>query len=453
MGNNDDPSGVPEMRDPLLMLERMDEAFYAIDSDWHFLFVNAAAERFWNRRKEDLLGRTMFEVFTQFGGSPSHAAHRLAMETGAPHRLETYSTATGAPVELRLFPSEGGISVYFHDITRRRQMEQDLATREELLTLAELSAGIGAWAADLRDGTFRATPQYYRLLGLDPVDGPVSQDISAALRHPDDRDRVAEGFRDAVASGADAYEAEYRIIRPTGEERWIFGRGRVTRDAGGRPWRYSGVDIDITARKQQEEHMRTVMRELLHRTNNMLAVVQGLARQTASRSDSIPDFTTSFNARLRGLSESNMLLAREDWRGARLDQLLHGQTAPFADDRRFLLDGPPVLLTPRAVQNLGLAFHELCTNAVKYGALSVPQGTVRVAWSVVEHRGEPWLRITWQESGGPPVAPPTRSGFGRVVTERTIAATLDAVVETRFDPTGVIWTIDLPPAEFTLRLP
>jgi PAS domain S-box-containing protein len=440
---------VPEAHDALLVLERMNEGFYAIDAGWRFLYVNRSAEAFWGLDRADMLGKSMLELFTRFPGSPAHDAHRLAMETGEPSRVETMSTATGAPVELRLFPRTGGLSVYFQDIAKRREMELELKARDELLTLAELSAGIGVWSANLRDGTVVATPQFFKLLGLEPEAGPVSQEVARGLRHPEDRERVMAGFQEALASGSDAYESEYRIIRPSGEQRWIFGRGRVVRDAEGKPWRYSGVDLDITDRRAQEDHLRLVMGELLHRTNNLLTVVQGLARQTAHGSTSLEEITPAINARLQGLGVSSSLLAQQDWHGAALDQLVRAQVAPFADEHRFELSGPRVVLSPKAVQNVGLALHELCTNAIKYGALSVGGGTVKVAWEVRRTDDSPVLHVVWTELGGPAVPPPTRAGFGRVVSEQMIAAALGAAVKTSFDPAGVEWVLDLPATEFT----
>lgn len=440
-------AGVPETRDPLLVLERMDEGFYALDAQWRFEYVNASAEHFWGLERTAMLGRSILELFSKFAGSPAHAAHRTAMETGRPVQVEVTSTATGAPVELRLFPENGRLSVYFHDITPRKRLEAEIKAREELLSLAETSAGIGVWVADLATGMVTATPQFFRLLGLEPIDGPFSQELPRTMRHPEDRDRVHDGFREAMRTGAEFYDSEYRIIRPDGEQRWIWGRGRVVRDEQGRPWRYSGVDFDVTDRKKQEEHLRMVMRELLHRTNNLLAVVDGMARQTASHSKELADFMPTFTARLRGLGETSTLLARQEWRGAWLDELVTAQVAPFAEAGRFELSGPRVLLSPRAVQNLGLAVHELCTNAMKYGALHDPEGRVKVTWSI-EPDGR--LRLVWREIDGPPVKPPTRQGFGRVVSERMLAAALEAEVKTDFAASGIAWTAILPAAEFSM---
>ena len=435
-----DEGTVPELVDPLLALERMAEAYYAIGRDWRFRYANAAAEAFWGKPRSELIGRTMFEVFWHFEGSPSHAAHKQAMDTGQTVITEVISTATGAPVDLHLHPSAAGLSVYFVDISRRKRLEDELRTREELLSLAELSAGIGVWVQDLGSETMTATPQFFRLLGIDPAEGPVSQDYVRSFRHPEDRERLTRTFREAVAEGSDTFESEYRIIRPSGEERWIFGRGRVTRDGRGVPWRYSGVDIDITERKAQEAHLHVVMGELLHRTNNLLSVVQSLAQQTARSSADLAQFVPTFTSRLQALAQSSLLLAKEEWRGAALRELIAAQVAPFAASERFELDGSDVVLTPKAVQNLGLALHELCTNAVKYGALSNPVGHVRVSWTT-DAAG---LKLNWKEVDGPAVRSPTRQGFGRIVAEQLLASALGAVVDTNFATDGLNWTLTMP---------
>ncbi|HET7715347.1 MAG TPA: HWE histidine kinase domain-containing protein [Bauldia sp.] len=440
--------GIPEMGEPTLILERMNDGFYAIDRDWRFLLINRSAELFWGRQRKDMLGQDMRSVFTKFVGSPSHQAHQRAFDTGLTQTIQTISTATGAPVELQIFPFSGGLSIYFLDVSRRLQMERDLRERDEILTLAELSAGIGIWVADLTTGMVRGTPQFFRLMGLEPESGEVSIEVPRSVRHPDDRKRVMLGFQEALAEGRDTYEVEYRVVLPSGEERWIFGRGIVVRDAEGRPWRYSGVDIDITHRKRQEEHLRLVSRELVHRTNNLLAIIQSMIRQTALAAEDVETFEARLSARIMGLGESNAILVRQDWRGVLLEELVRAQLKAFLDpdDKRLSLSGPPVFLTPRAVQNIGLALHELGTNAIKYGALSVQDGAVRIGWAYEEERGK-GLRLIWREVRGPPVAIPRRSGFGRAVVEQLVPRALATEASLHFDPDGVVWTIVIPDTE------
>jgi PAS domain S-box-containing protein len=248
-----------DAQNPLLpsaveILESMDEAFYAIDRDWRFIYVNPGAEDFWGRPREDLLGRSMLETFPAFAGSAPHAAHVRAMASGERSRFETVSTVTKTPVELHFRPATWGLAVFFRDITERRQTERALRERSELINLAEQTAEIGVWDIDLETGTVRGTPQFFRIMGLEPTNQPVSIEVTRKLRHPSDRDRVIDGFHAAVKDGRDSYETEYRIIRPSdGQARWIFGRGRVIRDRDGNVIRYAGVDIDITERKQAEE--------------------------------------------------------------------------------------------------------------------------------------------------------------------------------------------------------
>jgi PAS domain S-box-containing protein len=132
----------------------------------------------------------------------------------------------------------------------------ELWRRDEFLELAERSAGIGVWDVDLATGMVRARPQFFALMGVEATSEPVSIEVFRALRHPDDRARVVDGFQQALTSGLDFYESEYRIVRPDGQERWILGRGRVLRDPDGKPVRYSGIDIDITERKRIEAALR-----------------------------------------------------------------------------------------------------------------------------------------------------------------------------------------------------
>ena len=267
-----------------------------------------------------------------------------------------------------------------------------------------------------------------------------------AVRHPDDANRVRQGFLDTVARGLDSYEVEYRIIRPSdGEQRWIFGRGRTVRDGRGTPVRYSGVDIDITDRKRAEEHVRLLMNELNHRANNLLTVVQALAHQTADNADA-KAFAKRLSQRIAGLAASNSLLVSGKWQGVELAPLIRSQLSPFVVDleARVALDGPSLRLTPAADQAVGMALHELATNAIKHGALSSPGGTIRIDWSVAEPSAQASFCLTWTERGGPPVAPPQRTGFGRTVIERMIAQALDGTTALDFAPAGIVWRFTCP---------
>jgi two-component sensor histidine kinase len=193
--------------------------------------------------------------------------------------------------------------------------------------------------------------------------------------------------------------------------------------------------------RQQVEEIRLLMGELAHRNKNVMAVLQAIARQILRRSSSLEEFQEAFDARVAALVRSNDLLFGAVGAKGSLRELVRRQLAPFVDTEtdRVEIAGPDVLLRADAVQSLGLAFHELATNATKYGALSGPAGKVVVTWT----RGaDDTLVLDWREEGGPPVAEPTRSGFGQVVIARLTAQNLDGTVDYRFDPEGVRWRLE-----------
>lgn len=204
----------------------------------------------------------------------------------------------------------------------------------------------------------------------------------------------------------------------------------------------AAVHRDMTENRENKEHLAFTLRELSHRTKNLLAVVQGLAHMIARRSDEIGDFEVRFRGCIQALAYSHDLLVAHDWQGATLEELLRIQLAPFGgiDAGKITLQGPEVYLAPQTMQSLGLIMHELATNATKHGALSTSSGTVAIGWvRDPDHEG---LKLIWQEQGGPPVGLPERKGFGRVVFER-IGASLDGEIATDFRPEGFVCAVTI----------
>lgn len=197
--------------------------------------------------------------------------------------------------------------------------------------------------------------------------------------------------------------------------------------------------VDITASKEGEDHLRLLMREISHRSKNLLAIIQAMARQTARHAGSVDDFLNLFNARVQALARSHDLLVQENWHGATLRDLLNSQLGPYLDEdkTRVTIDGPPVLLKPETAQSLGLALHELASNASKYGALSVPAGRISVLWSKV-HAGEnDGIEILWAETGGPVVKVPKKRGFGSMLIQQSLSRSLESKVDLEFAKDGV----------------
>jgi two-component system CheB/CheR fusion protein len=204
--------------------------------------------------------------------------------------------------------------------------------------------------------------------------------------------------------------------------------------------------VDVTSIVQAEQHQRLLVDELNHRVKNMLTVVISMASQTLKRSDTLGQFEQSYMGRIHALSGAYSLLSDVGWQMVALEALLLEELQPFfsQDRSNIVLAGPRVLLQPRAALALGMAIHELTTNAVKHGALSVPEGMVQIAWRLEQTSGNAVLVLNWSESNGPPVSPPTRKGFGMTMIERGLRQDMSAEVTIAFEPEGVKATVRAP---------
>lgn len=324
---------------------------------------------------------------------------------------------------------------------------RDQAFALERMQLALDAGRTGVWDWNLVTGEVHIDARTRALWGLSEDMKPSFEIFRNAL-HPQDRKRTKETVGVALDPTHEGdYEIEYRVIGQTDRvERWVAVRGRTFFERG-RAVRILGTARDITERKHREQHVRILLRELVHRSKNLLAVVQAMARQTATGATSLEEFQRKFAARLQALSMAHDLLVSQDWRGASMHELARAQMAYCLDVARgdvgehARLDGPRIMLKPEAAQNIGLALHELATNALSHGALS-RDGCVMLTWRLEGGR----LDIEWRESGGPSVATPPREGFGHKVIRRIVAAALDGTAELRFPPDGFVWSLSVPAA-------
>jgi PAS domain S-box-containing protein len=317
---------------------------------------------------------------------------------------------------------------------------------EERLKFALDSGRMGAWELDVETRAYQASDICKANYGRGPDDDFAFADLVATV-HPGDRERMTAAIEDAIRHGAE-YDVEYRVRLPGGETRWVHARGRAaqTADHGGAR-RMAGVSLDITERKRAEERQKLLVNELNHRVKNTLVSVQSIASQTLRTTETPEAFRDAFEGRLMALSHTHDLLTQQNWEGASLREIFDFELEAFAARDRIGFDYVRDLqLSPKATVALGMAVHELATNALKYGALSVADGAVNVVWSL-EPGGEqddPCLRLTWTEQGGPPVAPPTRHGFGARLLEKGLAGELSAQVNLAYDSLGLVCTMRLP---------
>jgi PAS domain S-box-containing protein len=227
-------------------------------------------------------------------------------------------------------------------------------------------------------------------------------------------------------------------------------------DDAGRLVGISSISRNIGERKARERHIEFLMRELAHRSKNLLAVVQAIAGQTARSSPNLQAFTRRFSERVAAMARSHDLLVARDWKGTPVKELVRAQLAPFADagSARISVKGPDIELRSEAVQSLTLALHELATNAAKYGALSVPEGRVAIAWKVSGTSDrDRRFNMRWHESNGPPVSEPDRKGFGHLVISDMVGRSLLGKVALDFAADGLAWSLDAPASAVVQALP
>ena len=261
------------------------------------------------------------------------------------------------------------------------------------------------------------------------------------LVHSEDAEAYAAEFSACVRERR-SFHAEVRVKNHAGEWRWLESWGTPRFDETGRYLGHLGTSADVTDRKHEEQLRQLLLEELDHRVKNTFALVQAIANQSLRGDRPIEVQRAAFVGRLRALASANDLLTRENWEKASLAELVSeaaSSTGMAAD--RFAVNGPDVILQPRQAISLALALHELCTNAVKYGALSQDHGRVAVRWAVRDDKTE-HLTLLWSEHDGPAVSPPDARGFGSVLLEQALAGEPGAEVRMEFRPEGLCCVIE-----------
>ena len=322
-------------------------------------------------------------------------------------------------------------------VQRTAEIESSKAKLEALI---QASAQM-VWTTDAEGRTEEDSPSWRAFTGQTYDEWRGSGWLNAV--HPDDRTRTLAAWKDAVA-GRGNYSVEYRLQHINGGFRWTMARGVPLLGKDGAVAQWVGMNEDITRRKRSEEHASLVMRELSHRTKNLLAVIASLVRRSFDGNRDPKTQAADFIERIHGLARSHDLLVRSDWRGVALKDLVTSHLEPFnIEPQRLVIDGPPVDVKPDIAQSIGLAIHELATNAIKHGALNA-DGKLEVVWRIDEDGGSPVLTLEWLEDTVVTAERPQASGFGRIMLEQLIATSVSGTADYTLGNGRLVWKLRAP---------
>ena len=335
----------------------------------------------------------------------------------------------------------------------RERAELALAERNAQFNLARYAARVSTYAYDKTSRTMQLSEASAAIFGLPRNTTEMTADEWRSRVHPEDLQRLDAERQSAFKDRRTELVSEFRIIRPDGEVRWIEARSLITYDAAGHACRMLGVYIDITERRQAEDHKSLLIAELDHRVKNILACVAVIAQHTRDATKSMDDFLKLLDGRLHSLANTHALLSRNRWHGVSLAELVRGELAPWMQGGNTLIDGPDIVLTAEATQPVSMVLHELATNATKYGAFSSGHGRISVRWRRHSHcDARSKLVLEWQEAGGPSVCAANSHGYGTSVIQNLIPYELGGTVDYELAREGVRCRLEIP-AKWLQHLP
>ena len=326
---------------------------------------------------------------------------------------------------------------------------RDARPEDDRLRQALAAAGTGIWQWDMATGQVRCDENFARL--FDPSQGGGSLPARAFLRRiePGDRRRLIAHAR-SVIQRLHPLEDDFRVRRRDGEIRWISLRGITITAPDGAVTGLTGTGQDVTDTKRSASHTEQLLREVTHRSKNMLALVLAMARLTAREAPDIDSHLKDFSLRVAGLSASQDLIVESDWENVDLGALAVAEARAIARCQadRISISGPSFLLTPEAAQTLGMIFTELTLNSMANGALADPHGHIKLAWELTPD-GE--ITMTWRESGDREFKPMKPAGYGMSAVERFSVQGLKVSATFSAEDNGFTWTLSGPIANIGVR--
>jgi len=437
------------------IIDSSDDAIVGKDLNGIVTSWNLGAERLFGYSAEEMIGKSITLLI------PAHLRHeetRILERIARGERIEHFETTrvrkdgTFVSISLSVSPVRNtrgsliGASKIARDITKRKDAELALADRNTQLRLAGKTGLVGSYVFDLNTGRVKISAGYVAIYGLPDGTEEYGRDEWQARVHPDDLARLDALRTEALAERRPEHRSEYRILRPDGEVRWVESRASILYDDDGRAERMVGVNIDVTERKRLEEQQRVLVAELDHRVKNVLTSVSAVVSQTLEASRASDDLAVALNGRLKSMGVAHELLNSNRWVGISLAEIVRRELAPYATSKNTEINGPEIMLTASAGQTMAIVFHELVTNAAKYGALSTQEGRVLVRWN--RHPDEDprgaHLVVEWQETDGPSVDALGKPGHGTSAIREQIPFELDGSVDFALNRDGVRCRMEIP---------
>jgi PAS domain S-box-containing protein len=381
----------------------------------------------------------------RIAGGVWNAEYRVMPPPDHPHAGETRWVAVEASTVRNSQGNPVGLLGLTRDITGRKRAGEALAESHAHLELASGIARVGTFTVDIAKDRVRFSPGCAALYGLPEGTVEISRRDGQTLVHPEDRPRVEALRKQAFIEQKRELIAQFRVVRADDTEvRWLEARCLISYDEGGRPLGMVGVSIDVTERKQAEDHKTFLVSELDHRVKNTLSCVAAIAEQTRATSNSMDEFLEVLRGRIGSLANTHALLSLNRWRGVDLAELVRGELSPCMRDGNTLIDGPAIDLSADSVQTVAIVLHELTTNAAKYGALSSYSGRVSVRWHWQPNGSRDGLVLEWCETGGPTVVAPSVPGYGTSVIRDLIPYELGGTVDYILATEGVRCKLEIP---------
>lgn len=328
----------------------------------------------------------------------------------------------------------------FQDVTNEHDMRFALERHQRNFDMAMIASKMGTWRYTLADNICTYDENAQRLYGLTEARFHHDEHGVKSKFHPDDMDRMWASVTKALDPEGDGrYDVEYRVKQPDGSWLWLSAWGLTEFEGKGAQRKavaIAGASRDLSEGKRAEELQKLLTNELNHRVKNTLASVQSIVITSLRSADDLSSARRAVDARISALARAHDVLTDRNWAGANLNDLIKSAIGPF-DSGNIAIEGPSLDVTPKEALTLSLALHELATNAAKYGALSRAGGRVELRWQVQNEQ----LQLSWRESGGPQVTPPSRRGFGSRLLEKVLSSELNGQSRLEFAADGLRCTI------------